>query len=335
MTQDWYIIGTVLNSQHSLGPHYFIEGPAGIVATFPFTHEGFEDAYQDLVQYRRGRKPSAVKRSIRRLLRKILPLAVLGLSACSSAPTIPVSTTGISEAPECPAQCPAGPEGPAGLDGAAGLDGQDGVDGAVGPTGPQGPEGPQGPQGVPGEQGLPGATGAQGSAGERGPVGATGPAGADGQDGVDAPPAATSGSRLTVVHDVLVGADGSMYRAPPRFHDVQQGWDCVPMTLHTGAQACVPELYVRPYGLSRFLNSSCVGAQSNGYYYVDHGVGSEVVNYGVVVADSLIRTVSFVRLRLAPTLYMMSSMGCIQDTAHTFVMPDFSAEDLLVEFTVQ
>ena len=48
-----YKLGTVLCREHSLGPHYYIAGPFGIVGTFSLDKNGLEAACQELEQLNR------------------------------------------------------------------------------------------------------------------------------------------------------------------------------------------------------------------------------------------------------------------------------------------
>jgi hypothetical protein len=43
-----YKLGTVLCREHSLGPHYYIAGPFGIVGTYPLNDSGLAAAHEEL-----------------------------------------------------------------------------------------------------------------------------------------------------------------------------------------------------------------------------------------------------------------------------------------------
>ncbi len=139
----------------------------------------------------------------------VVVVAVLASVGCSTdQEALPPSTTGTGGtttiAGECPAQCPAGPEGtqgPAGPTGPAGATGPQGEQGPVGPTGnagnigpmgPAGPMGSQGVQGLPGPQGPAGQMGVPGQKGDTGAQGVAGPVGSKGDKG-DVGPAGAQG----------------------------------------------------------------------------------------------------------------------------------------------
>jgi len=159
-------------------------------------------------------------------------LLALMLSACSAGGAETSSSPSLEGEPdvtplgaECPALCPAGPQGeagpagpqgPAGPAGPQGPAGPAGTSGALGPTGEpgalgqQGEQGEQGQQGVPGEIGPTGLPGSPGVKGDKGDPGATGQPGAQGAVG----PAGKDGISITkdqVYRRDVTGGPGTSY----------------------------------------------------------------------------------------------------------------------------
>lgn len=151
----------------------------------------------------------------------ILMVAVLLIGCSSETPSnLPAPSTtnsptpgggsGLMAAGECPAVCPAGPQGAQGLsgvDGKPGLDGKDGLPGSDGlpGVGSPGPKGDKGDPGVSGAQGLPG-VGVQGVQGAPGTPGVKGDKGDPGTSGTPL----TKAGRYTRLgaSPVLIGTGG-------------------------------------------------------------------------------------------------------------------------------
>lgn len=152
-------------------------------------------------------------------------LVALGLAACTAADEADAWASspgdegpGLTPADgECPAACPAGPQGEPGPQGSPGRDGRDGQNavcvaeldqcppGVPGPEGPAGPTGLAGPQGLQGPKGEKGDTGATGSQGLQGSIGPQGPAGVQGPQGLQGP-AGLSISRADLYWRTATGA---------------------------------------------------------------------------------------------------------------------------------
>jgi hypothetical protein len=93
--------------------------------------------------------------------------------------------------------------------------------------------------------------------GPPGPQGPAGPAGPPGPSGGGTTSGSASGTRLLILQDRFVGADGSVWAPNPgSFHDRSLGIDCSIGTAADGVPRCMPVVATFVNG-SSFADSSC------------------------------------------------------------------------------